>query len=281
MHGRGPRVEAGSLVAELKRRRVFRALVGYGIAAFAVLQIIEPRMHGLHWPDAVLSYVVVALAAGFPIVVTLAWIFDVNQGHIERTAGAGGPRGARLALILAGIGALAAAPGLVWYFVWRGDRAAVAREPSIAVLPFVNLSSDRENEYFSDGVTEEIINALANVDGVRVVARTSAFSFKGKNVNVRQVGEELNVATVLEGSVRREGNQLRIAAQLIGAADGYHIWSKTFDRELKNVFSLEDELARAIVQSLKPKLVPERALVQQAAVSTEAHDLYLKGRYFW
>src|SRR2546430_2690344 len=115
-------------------------------------------MHGLHWPDAVLSYVVVALAAGFPIVVTLAWIFDVN---------------------------------------------------------------------------------------------------------VRQVGEELNVATVLEGSVRRDGNQLRIAAQLIGAADGYHIWSKTFDRELKNVFSLEDELARAIVQSLKPKLVPERALVQQ------------------
>src|SRR5438874_7039493 len=269
------------LFAELKRRRVFRALVGYGIAAFAVLQIVEPVMHGLRWPDTVLSYVVVALAVGFPIVVTLAWIFDVNQGRVERTGG--GPGGARLVLILAGIGALAAAPGLLWYFVWRTDRgaAARAREPSIAVLPFVNLSSDRENEYFSDGVTEEIINALANVDGVRVVARTSAFSFKGKNVNVRQVGEELNVATVLEGSVRREGNQLRIAAQLIGAADGYHIWSKTFDRELKNVFSLEDELARAIVQSLKPKLVPERALVQQAAVSTEAHDLYLKGRYFW
>ncbi|TMA32350.1 MAG: tetratricopeptide repeat protein [Deltaproteobacteria bacterium] len=270
-----------ALFAELKRRRVFRALVGYGIAAFAVLQIVEPVMHGLRWPDTVLSYVVVALAVGFPIVVTLAWIFDVNQGRVERTGG--GPGGARLVLILAGIGALAAAPGLLWYFVWRTDRgaAARAREPSIAVLPFVNLSSDRENEYFSDGVTEEIINALANVDGVRVVARTSAFSFKGKNVNVRQVGEELNVATVLEGSVRREGNQLRIAAQLIGAADGYHIWSKTFDRELKNVFSLEDELARAIVQSLKPKLVPERALVQQAAVSTEAHDLYLKGRYFW
>src|SRR5438067_493509 len=281
MHGRGPRVEAGALFAELKRRRVFRALVGYGIAAFAVLQIVEPVMHGLRWPDTVLSYVVVALAVGFPIVVTLAWIFDVNQGRVERTGG--GPGGARLVLILAGIGALAAAPGLLWYFVWRTDRgaAARAREPSIAVLPFVNLSSDRENEYFSDGVTEEIINALANVDGVRVVARTSAFSFKGKNVNVRQVGEELNVATVLEGSVRREVNQLRLQAQLIGAADGYHIWSKTFDRELKNVFSLEDELARAIVQSLKPRLVPAAALVQQTTSNAEAHDLYLKGRFFW
>ncbi len=149
------------------------------------------------------------------------------------------------------------------------------------VLPFVNLSGERENEYFSDGVTEEVINALANVEGLHVVARTSAFSFKGKNVNVRQIGEELNVATVLEGSVRQEGNQLRVVAQLISAGDGYHIWAKSFDRELKNVFALEDELARAIVQSLKPRLVPGKALVQPAEVSTEAHDLYLKGRYFW
>lgn len=274
---------SSALLAELKRRRVFRALVGYGIAAFAVLQIIEPVMHGLHWPDVVLSYVVVALAIGFPIVVTLAWIFDVSEGRLERTSSVGGPGGARLALILLAIGALAAAPGLLWYFLLRGPHGtpAQARGSSIAVLPFVNLSSDKENEFFSDGVTEEVINALANVEGVRVVARTSAFSYKGKSVNVRQIGEELNVATVLEGSVRREGNQLRIVAQLVSAADGYHIWSKTFDRELKGVFSLEDELARAIVQSLKPKLVPDRPLVQPAAVSTEAHDLYLKGRYFW
>ncbi len=274
---------SSALLAELKRRRVFRALVGYGIVAFAVLQIVEPVMHGLHWPDVVLSYAVVALAVGFPVVVTLAWIFDVSEGRLERTAAAPGPRGARLALILAGIGALAAAPGLLWYFVLRSDRnaPAQARAPSIAVLPFVNLSNDKDNEFFSDGVTEEVINALANVEGVRVVARTSAFSYKGKSVNVRQIGEELNVATVLEGSVRREGNRLRIAAQLVSAADGYHIWSKTFDRELKGVFALEDELARAIVQSLRPKLVPERPLVQPASVSTEAHDLYLKGRYLW
>jgi len=273
------------LFAELKRRRVFRALVGYGIAAFAILQIVEPVMHGLRWPEVTLSYVVVALAIGFPIVVTLAWIFDVNAGRLERTPASGSElKGARVALVLVAIGVLAAAPGIIWYFILRGERgskAEVARAASIAVLPFANLSGGQENDYFSDGVTEEIINGLANVEGVRVVARTSAFSFKGKNVNVRQIGEELNVGTVLEGSVRREGNQLRVVAQLIGAADGYHLWSKTYDRELKSVFSLEDELARAIVQALKPRLLPAATLVQQTTSSTEAHDLYLKGRYFW
>src|SRR5712692_612068 len=140
--------------SEFRRRRVIRALVGYGIAAFAVLQIIEPIMHGLHWPDAVLSYVVVALAIGFPIVVGLAWIFDVNAGRIERTAPAAGLRGARLAAVLVGVGVLAASPGLYYYLVVRGGRAAPvpAGGPSIAVLPLTNLSSDKEQEYFSDGL---------------------------------------------------------------------------------------------------------------------------------
>ncbi len=143
------------LLAELKRRRVFRALVGYGIAAFAVLQIIEPVMHGFHWPDSVLSYVVAALAVGFPIVVTLAWIFDVNQGRIERTAG--GPVGARLAALLIAIGLAAAAPGVGWYFFVRGVARAPSAQPapSIAVLPFVDMSAQKDQEYFSDGVAEE------------------------------------------------------------------------------------------------------------------------------
>ncbi|TMB27517.1 MAG: hypothetical protein E6J65_05220 [Deltaproteobacteria bacterium] len=275
------------LLAELKRRRVFRALIGYGIAAFAVLQIVEPVTHGLHWPEPVLSYVVVALAAGFPIVVALAWIFDVSGGRIERTAPASGSRigGVRLALAFIAIGALAAAPGVLWYFVVRGgsrSTPATAQTPSIAVLPFVNLTGDKENEYFSDGITEEIINALANVEGLRVVARTSAFSFKGKDVNVRKIGEELNVATVLEGSVRRDGNQLRVSAQLIGALDGYHLWSRIYDRELKNIFAVEDELARAIVDALKPRLIVARPrLVAQSTANAKAHDLYLRGRFFW
>src|SRR5438477_10996203 len=130
------------LIAELKRRRVFRALVGYGIAAFAVLQIIEPIMHGFHWPDAVLSYLVVALALGFPVVVALAWIFDVNDGRIERTPGK-----RRLPLMIA-LGFLAAAPGVLYFFVIRRPAAAVSGPPSIAVLPFVNVSSANASDYF-------------------------------------------------------------------------------------------------------------------------------------
>src|SRR2546428_4993245 len=175
------------------------------------------------------------------MVVALAWIFDDRGGRIERPAPASGSRigGVRLALAFVAIGALAAAPGVLWYFVVRGgskSTPATAQTPSIAVLPFVNLTGDKENEYFSDGITEEIINALANIEGLRVVARTSAFSFKGKNVDIRKIGEELKVSTVLEGTVRRQGNQLRVAAQLIAANDGYHLWSKTYDRELNDMF---------------------------------------------
>src|SRR5262249_23592368 len=251
---------------------------------------------GIHLPGNVLAYVGVALAAGFPVIITLAWIFDIKGGHIERTAPAAagtGLRGVRLALLLAGIGVLAAAPGLGWYFFFRSDTRIVARKDgqpagaaerkSIAVLPFVNLSSDKENEYFSDGITEEVINALANVDGLRVASRTSAFAFKGKDVDIRQLGEKLNVGAVMEGSVRRDGDRLRITAQLINVADDYHVWSKTYERELKNVFEVEEELARSIAQALKAKLVQTQAvpLVKPTTSNLAAHDLYLKGRHFW
>jgi serine/threonine-protein kinase len=282
--------------AELKRRRVFRALVAYGIAAFAALQVIEPVMHRRHWPETVLSYVVAALAAGFPVVISLAWVFDRKGGHIERTAPAAagtGLRGVRLALSLVGIGALAAAPGLGWYFLFRSDTRIVARkggEPagtaerkSVAVLPFVNMSSDKESEYLSDGMTEELINALANVDGLRVASRTSALFFKGKDVDVKKIGERLNVSAVIEGSVRRDGDRLRVTAQLINVADDYHVWSKTYERELKNIFEVEEELASSISQALKAKLVQAEAvpLVRPTTSNLAAHDLYLKGRHLW
>ena len=291
-----------SLIAELQRRRVFRALVGYGIAAFAILQIIEPIMHGLHWPEAVLSYVVVALAVGFPIVVTLAWIFDVNAGRIERigaAAPATGLRGARLAILLVGIGVLAAAPGVVWYFVLRPRPAPTSDEalrakldavppgsdiravPSIAVLPFVNLSSDKEQEYFSDGITEEILNALAQVEGLHVAGRTSSFYFKGKNEDLASIGAKLHVATLLEGSVRKSGDHVRIAAQLINAADGYHLWSNQYDRDLTDIFKVQGELATAVVEALKVKLLPGSSTSLRwfrPASNPEAHRLFLLGR---
>ena len=263
------------LFAELKRRRVFRALVAWGIVSFAVLQIIEPVMHGLHWPDAVLSYVVVALALGFPVVVALAWAFDVNEGRIER-APSGDLRGLRLGAALLLVGLAAATPGVIYYLVVRKPAPDASVPASVAVLPFVNMSSDKETDYFSDGITEELINALANVEGLHVASRTAVFALKGKALGVQQIGAELKVGTLLEGSIRREGNALRVTAQLIKVSDGYHLWSRSYDRELKSIFAVEDEIARSIAQSLQRTLVG----VKTTTIDIEAHDQYLKGLFF-
>jgi TolB-like protein/cytochrome c-type biogenesis protein CcmH/NrfG len=268
------------LVAELRRRRVFRALIAYGIVGFAVLQIIEPVMHGLHWPDAVLSYIVVALAAGFPVVLMLAWIFDVNEGRIERTAGK--PLRTGMALALAGVGLLVAAPGAVYYLVVRrATPAQTPQGPSVAVLPLVNLSSDKEQEYFSDGLSEELLNLLAKVPGLHVAARTSTFAFKGKNEDVATIAEKLHVATVLEGSVRKSGDQIRITTQLVNAADGYHLWSETYDRTLTDVFAVQDDIARSVVDALKLKLLEPPTSMDRRTASTEAYNEYLLGQQFF
>jgi eukaryotic-like serine/threonine-protein kinase len=169
--------------------------------------------------------------------------------------------------------------------------AVVPRVAALAVLPFVNMSADPENEFFSDGMTEELINALTRVEGLRVASRTSAFAFKGRDLDVREIGLRLNVTAVLEGSVRRAGNRLRVTAQLINAADGYHLWSDTYDRQLADVFEVQDELSRSIVGTLRPKLMGGRPaasagtisgpLVVPATTSLEAYTAYLKGRFYW
>ncbi len=153
---------------------------------------------------------------------------------------------------------------------------------SIAVIPLANMSADPENEYFSDGMTEEIINALAKIPGVQVASRTSSFAFKGKEVDVREIGEKLGVASVLEGSVRKVGSRIRITAQLIDVANGYHMWSETYDRQLEDVFAIQDEISRAIVDALKVRLVGDTGkLVVPTTENMEAYTLYLKGRYFF
>jgi serine/threonine-protein kinase len=154
-------------------------------------------------------------------------------------------------------------------------------EKSIAVLPFANMSADAENEYFSDGITEEIINALVQVPGLRVAARTSVFAFKGKSEDLRSVAEKLGVQSLLEGSVRKAGNRIRITAQLINAADGLHIWSERFDRELDDIFEIQDDIARTIASRLKTQLEPKTALVKPPTTDLQAYDLYLRGRHFW
>ncbi|CAN5567827.1 hypothetical protein BH18ACI1_BH18ACI1_07820 [soil metagenome] len=153
--------------------------------------------------------------------------------------------------------------------------------PSIAVLPFSNMSADAENEYFCDGLAEELLNALAKIDELKVAARTSAFSFKGKNTNVSEVGRVLNVNSVLEGSVRKSGNRLRITVQLINAANGYHLWSERYDREMQDIFDVQDEITLAVVDALKVKLLGEEkaAVLKRGTDNTEAYEFYLKGIY--
>jgi serine/threonine-protein kinase len=285
------------LITELKRRRLFRALGGWGLLSFAILQIYEPVMHGLHIPEWSLSAVVLALAAGFPVTVVLAWIFDLTGKGITRTppAPAAGGDGAplsrlRVALLLAGLGLLAAAPGLVYFFVWPGaarrlaDPGAVTSRttPSIAVLPFSDMSPGKDQEYLSDGIAEEILDGLAHVEALHVAGRTSSFSFKGKSEDLKSIAAKLGVTTLLEGSVRKEGGRIRVTAQLINAADGYHLWSQIFDRELTGVFAVEEEIAGAVVEALKVTLVGGRAPSSQARRTTrpEAHEQYLLGNRF-
>ncbi|HKD39048.1 MAG TPA: hypothetical protein VKB87_02065 [Myxococcaceae bacterium] len=290
----GSSLAIANLIAELKRRRVFRVVVGYGLVAFALLQVIEPIQHGLHLPDAMLTYVVVALGAGFPVVVTLGWAYEVTAKGIERTPSGPGAapsmRGARLGAMLVGLGVVAAAPGLAWYFIRRAPAlagasneetpAAPAQLPSIAVLPFTDMSAQHDQEFFSDGIAEEILNALAQLEGLQIAGRTSSFSFKGGKEDLREIGRKLSVANVLEGSVRTSGTRVRVTAQLIKVADGFHLWSQTFDRDVTDIFAVQDEIARAVVAALKVKLLagPAGVAKERRTASSEAYAEYLKGR---
>ncbi len=159
------------------------------------------------------------------------------------------------------------------------ERHSTEASPSVAVLPFANMSADEENEYFCDGLAEELLNALAKIDGLKVAARTSAFAFKGKDTNIREIAETLGVKSILEGSVRKSANRLRITAQLINAADGYHLWSERYDREMKDIFDIQDEIAVAVVDALKIKLLGDdkAALLKRHTQSPEAHEFYLRG----
>ncbi len=284
------------LVAELRRRRVFRALVAWGIGSFAVIQVIEPVLHAYHLPDWPLTLVVTLLGAGFPLTAALAWVFDVGPAGITRTSAdaavgaVDAPLSGRGATALVvGVGLLAAAPGLVWYLAWPGTRQpavpsaaarATAGPPSIAVLPFADMSPGHDQEYLADGVAEEILNALSGLDGLRVAGRTSSFWFKGRATDPDEIGRKLGVGSFLEGSVRKDGNRVRITAELVSVADGYRIWSETFDRELTDIFRVQDEIARAVVAGLHPRLVAAAGSGPRGAKPTrwEAYSQYLLGR---
>ncbi len=236
-----------------------------------------------------MTAIVIFLLVGFPIAMVLAWVFDVSPEGIQRTEPMPdtAPRMQLKLRAAYGVAVLVAMAGLGYLLYERGVGRAHAGEPhsSIAVMPFTNLSGDPSKDYFSDGMSEELLNLLARVPGLQVAARTSAFAYKGRNVDIREIGKELGVETVLEGSVRQAGDKVRITAQLIDAETGFHLWSETYDGELRDIFAVQDEIARAIVERLKIQLAPEeQQLAQRDKAPTqnvEAYEQYLQGRAIW
>ena len=250
-----------SLFARVRARKLFQWAAAYVAGAWLVLQLIDVLTDRLAWPDVIFRAAIVLLAVGFLAALVVAWY------HGER--GEQRVSGVELGM-LAGIFTLAAVS--VMYFAGTSPTAVAGDVPaadaaphagSIAVIPFVNMSGDAEQEYFSDGLTEELLNVLAQQQGLRVASRTSSFAFKGSRVPVDSIARALRVAHVLEGSVRRDGEHIRITAQLIKADDGYHVWSQTYDRQLASVFAVQDEISRAIVRM--PASIPISMLVTRCS----------------
>ena len=299
--------------AELKRRRVFRIMAVYGAVAFGVLQGADVLIPALHLPETMITAIAAIALLGFPLAIAIAWVFDRTPDGLTRTPEAGTaeirtivsqPAGSRWPAGIAAVVGTALLVSGVWWVIGRSDDstaptagtqaeptvtsavapgAATTDENSIAVLPFVNMSGDPENEYFSDGLSEELINALVMVDGLKVAARTSAFAFRGQERDVREIGAELGVEHVLEGSVRKAGDRVRITAQLIQVEDGFHLWSETYDRQLDDIFAVQEEIAAAISEQLELTLTPEDRsnLARRRTDDLEAYDLYLLGRHNW
>ncbi len=290
-----------NFISELKRRNVIRMAGLYLVGAWLLTQVAGTVLPMFGAPGWIARSIVVLLALGFIPAMAFAWIFELTPDGLKRDAEVTpnesiAPQTARrmerliiamfaLALIFFGFDKFVLAPKREATLVSNAVQASKNAKPaisnnSIAVMPFVNMSSDKEQEYFSDGMTEEILNALANVPNLAVTARTSVFSLKGQNKDVREIGKLLGVAFVLEGSVRKAGDEVRITAQLIRADNGFHLWSETYDRKLENVFDMQAELAGAIAKALELPLGlgGDAALVSERSNDPQAYAMYLQAR---
>jgi len=265
-----------ALLEELKRRKVFKVGGAYLVVAWLAVQAVSIGFPAFEAPPWALRVFILVAMLGFPISLVFAWVFDVTPEGLKTepiSRGSAGFAVLAVALVLLALG---------WYFKGQptyrsGDLPAVAG-PSVAVLPFANMSGKADEEYFSDGMTEELLNVLAKVPKLSVAARTSVFEFKGKGGDVREIGRKLGVTHIVEGSIRRDGGQVRVTAQLIRVADGFHVWSERYDRELKGVFALQDELARQIGTQLQSRLGVGELPAARAPIAPEAYDEYLRGR---
>lgn len=278
-------------LAELKRRKVFRLAALYGGAGFVAVQAADVFVPALGLPPWILRAIAFLVIAGFPLALLVAWIFertpegmkrtgDATEGEIEAiVAEAPSARWPAGLAALAGVALIALS---AWWFA-TGQIRGTGTYDSIAVLPFLSLSDDPAGERFADGLTEELLNGLAGVEDLRVAARTSSFAFKNTNLDVRSIADSLGVATVLEGSVRREGDRVRITVQLIDSERGFHLWSQEYDRQLRDVFAVQEEIATSVTRALIPRLRPREGemLVRGGTTDDTAYDEYLLGREKW
>ncbi len=268
------------LLQEIRARKLDRIAAAYAVVAWIVVQgaaIALPSFNAAPW---VLRTLIIVAIVGLPVALAIGWVRGPSHpdtsAHARRLFGG---------LLVGGV-VVALGLGVVAYEFASDEappQAAVTAPPpanSIAVLPFVNMSGDASQDYFSDGISEELLNDLANTPDLRVAARTSSFVFKGSRASIKDIAIALNVRTVLEGSIRKAGNRVRITAQLINAADGYHLWSATFDRDLTDILAVQTEIAQAITQALIHKLLPARA-GRPKTIAPEIYSAYLQGKFFF
>lgn len=284
----------GRVFEQARRRRVFRVVGVYAVAAWAMIEVSSTVFPLLELPEWGPRMIVVLALLGFPLAVVLAWMFDLTPGGVVRTGDAETPvepppaspqrAFAGRAAGFFGLGILVALVTFAAYSRFGpaiSPGAGTEAISSIAVLPFTDLSPAGDQAYFGDGMAEELLNRLVHVEGLRVAARTSSFAFKGRNEAIQDIGRQLGVESVLEGSIRKEGDSLRVTAQLIDARTGFHIWSETYDRSEASVFAIQDEISNAIVTQLRKQLAVPAGNATGGTTDVHAHEIYLQGRALW
>ena len=252
---------------ELKRRNVYKVAVAYAVVGWLLIQVATQVFPFLEIPNWAIRLVILVTAVGFPVALVIAWAFELTPEGVQRTEVADAAQQHSRGGVWIAVVVVAASLSLGLFFLGRytagratarpSDTATAFAEKSIAVLPLVNTSGDPSNEYFSDGLSEELIAVLAKIPELKVIGRSSSFFFKGKSGDSASIGQKLGVANLIEGSVRKQGDRVRIVAELISAADGRSLWSETYDMELKDVFAVQAEIAKSVAEQMKVKLLGE------------------------
>ncbi|MFT5139946.1 MAG: TolB-like protein/Flp pilus assembly protein TadD [Rhodothermales bacterium] len=300
-----------SFFKELKRRNVFRVGIAYGVAAWVLLQVADLVLENINAPEWVIQAMMLMVGLGFIAALVIAWAYEMTpegikkEADVDRTQSIAGTTGKKLNKVVFGFLVLAVAVLLFERSMDKGPSIQIADTPppvphisegakaelnvttdltSVAVLPFANMSADADNEFFSDGISEELLNLLVRVEGLRVPSRTSSFAFKGMNMDIKEIARQLEVGHILEGSVRKAGNQVRVTAQLIDVSTDTHLWSETYDRQLEDIFAIQDEIASHIVDALKIALGTQTLVSRADEKPTEnldAYQEYLRGRHLF